>query len=107
LADFYRSRGLDVIGNPRPDPADTQRWLAQAERDYSEVLRSYSDVRTPDGKAKLGDLATAELARLRNLPNLMVGKRAPDILGEDLDGKAFKLSDYLGKVVVLDFWGHW
>jgi hypothetical protein len=39
--------------------------------------------------------------------NLRVGKVAPDINGTDLDGVAFKLSDYRGKVVVLDFWGDW
>lgn len=32
------------------------------------------------------------------------GKRAPDITGEDADGVRFKLSDYQGKVVLLDFW---
>jgi peroxiredoxin len=31
----------------------------------------------------------------------------PDLRGEDLDGKTFKLSDYRGKVVFLDFWAHW
>ncbi|MFM1872441.1 MAG: AhpC/TSA family [Planctomycetota bacterium] len=36
-----------------------------------------------------------------------VGCTAPDIVGEDLDGVAFKLSDYRGKVVFLDFWGDW
>ena len=36
-----------------------------------------------------------------------VGESAPEIEGEDLDGKKFKLSDYRGKVVLLDFWGHW
>jgi hypothetical protein len=36
-----------------------------------------------------------------------VGKAAPEIEGEDTDGKAFKLSDYKGKVVLLDFWGNW
>ena len=36
-----------------------------------------------------------------------VGMLAPEIEGEDLDGVPFKLSDYRGKVVVLDFWGHW
>jgi predicted Zn finger-like uncharacterized protein len=36
-----------------------------------------------------------------------VGAVAPEIVGEDLDGNHFKLSDYRGKVVVLDFWGHW
>jgi hypothetical protein len=35
------------------------------------------------------------------------GKPAPEIEGTDLDGKSFKLSDYRGKVVLLDFWGHW
>jgi cytochrome oxidase Cu insertion factor (SCO1/SenC/PrrC family) len=38
---------------------------------------------------------------------LKVGKIAPEIVGEDIDGTAFKLSDYRGKVVLLDFWGHW
>ena len=38
---------------------------------------------------------------------LQIGMEAPDIAGEDLDGVAFKLSDYRGKVVVLDFWGFW
>jgi len=38
---------------------------------------------------------------------LAVGKVAPEIDGEDVDGVTFKLSDYRGKVVLLDFWGHW
>jgi thiol-disulfide isomerase/thioredoxin len=36
-----------------------------------------------------------------------VGQTAPDIVGEDLDGVRFKLSDYRGKVVVVVFWGTW
>jgi hypothetical protein len=36
-----------------------------------------------------------------------VGTKAPEIEGTDIDGKKFKLSDYRGKVVVLDFWGNW
>lgn len=40
-------------------------------------------------------------------PGPVVGKVAPDIRGKDLDGKKFKLSDYRGKVVLLDFWGNW
>jgi peroxiredoxin len=35
--------------------------------------------------------------------HLAVGKKAPEIVGEDLDGKSMKLSDYRGKVVVLEF----
>ena len=42
-------------------------------------------------------------------PNAPValGKPAPDITGEDIEGTSFKLSDYRGKVVMLDFWGNW
>jgi hypothetical protein len=40
-------------------------------------------------------------------PGLDIGNLALEIDGEDIDGKKFKLSDYRGKVVVLDFWGNW
>lgn len=38
-------------------------------------------------------------------PGPAIGTLAPEIEGVDLDGQAFKLSDYRGKVVLLDFWG--
>ena len=33
--------------------------------------------------------------------------RAPDFEAQDHTGKMVKLSDYRGKVVVVDFWGDW
>lgn len=36
-----------------------------------------------------------------------IGKLAPEITGIDADGKQFRLSDYRGKVVLLDFWASW
>ncbi len=38
---------------------------------------------------------------------LKIGQVAPDIKGTDIDGTSFKLSDYRGKVILLDFWGNW
>ncbi len=38
---------------------------------------------------------------------LGIGCTAPDIVGTDHEGKEFKLSDYRGQVVLLDFWGIW
>ncbi len=38
---------------------------------------------------------------------LCAGMPAPEIAGEDIDGIPFKLSDYKGRVVLLDFWGNW
>jgi peroxiredoxin len=41
---------------------------------------------------------------LFELRQLAIGKQAPEIEGQDQDGERFKLSDYRGKVVLLDFW---
>ena len=41
------------------------------------------------------------------LRHLAIGKSAPDIEGEDLDGKKMKLSDFRDNVVLLNFWGSW
>ena len=56
--------------------------------------------------------AGTELGELIDAPRfvaerLQIGMEVPDIVGEDLGGVKFKLSDYRGKVVVLDFWGFW
>lgn len=39
------------------------------------------------------------------IEHLRVGQSAPDFETVDQDGVAFRLSDYRGRVVVLDFWG--
>ena len=74
----------------------------EAEKRFEEVIEKYADV--SNGRGTLGDAAKAQLFEARNL---VVGKPAPEIEGEDVDGKKFKLSEYRGKVVVLDFWGDW
>src|SRR5260370_29568897 len=41
------------------------------------------------------------------IEKLGIGKVAPDIEAEDLDGQRFKLSEHRGKVVVLLCWATW
>ncbi|MBK7644683.1 MAG: TlpA family protein disulfide reductase [Planctomycetes bacterium] len=36
-----------------------------------------------------------------------IGKPAPEIEGEDLDGAEMTLSEFRGQVVLLEFWGNW
>ena len=74
----------------------------EAEKLFEQVVGKYADVKGYRGT--LADLATSELFEVRNLG---IGKVAPDIEGEDVEGKRFKLSEYRGKVVVIDFWGDW
>ncbi len=70
---------------------------------YQTVIDEYSEVEVY-GDRKLGQLSESSLFGLRNLS---IGCVAPDIVGADIDGKEFKLSDYRGKVVMIDFWGDW
>jgi hypothetical protein len=81
---------------------DADRLAREAEALYARAAADYGDVKLRD--RTVGDRAKAALFQMHNL---VVGKKAPDIEGEDVDGKKFKLSDYKGKVVLLDFWGHW
>ncbi len=44
---------------------------------------------------------------LANAKSDMITDAAPDFTLYTLDGDEVKLSDYLGKVVILDFWATW
>jgi hypothetical protein len=76
------------------------RATREAEAFFEQAAEKYGDVKVPDG-GTVGEKAKAELFEVRHLH---IGKEAPDIEGEDQDGKRFKLSDYRSKVVLLDFW---
>jgi hypothetical protein len=88
--------------------------LAQTAKDedvaaqlYERLVTEYGDVLWHEGlpdEAKLGEMARDALFEIRTLG---LGKPAPEIAGADLTGIPFKLSDYRGKVVLLDFWGYW
>ena len=100
VADFYKNRSEP---RGRAAPADADALAKKAEDGFERIEKNYADViqfrdRTYGAAAKT---ALFELRRLR------VGKTVPEVEGEDADGVKFKLSDYRGKVVMLDFWGHW
>jgi AhpC/TSA family len=91
--------------------ADKAVISSESEALLERVISEYGDVPFPAGwdKAKRRGKTLADQARLKldTLRNLTVGKVAPDIQGEDINGKRMRLSDYRGKVVVLVFWGTW
>jgi len=97
LVDFYGEKTLEKLA--ARDPAEMRK---KAEDLFENVLEDFKAI--PSAQGTLGLQAEAELFELRNLT---IGRVAPDIVGQDVDGVTFKLSDYRGKVVVLDFWGFW
>jgi len=87
--------------------ADSQAIARRAEDVLERVIADYGDVRSVNGQLAttetLADVARRELAEIRTMS---VGKMAPEIAGEDVDGKPMKLSAFRGKVILLDFGSH-
>jgi len=82
--------------------ADLKKITKESEDLLERVIEKYGEFQ--HWRGTLGKAAEGALFEIRNLA---IGKVAPDIEGEDIDGAKLKLSDYRGKVVVLDFWGNW
>jgi peroxiredoxin len=101
-------------------------WIEQIEKNFGKGSTDYLKKLDPE---RLSDDAISLLDRLINefgdvelsgtrlseaarpfyfeLSKLAIGKPAPEIEADDLDGVPFKLSQYRGKVVVLTFWATW
>lgn len=96
MAEFF---GEPVAGRIRKDP---QAIAKEAERLLEQVRETAGDARYREGS-----LAEAAARTLGELRDLVVGKPAPEIVGNDLDGRPMKLSDFRGRVVVVSFWATW
>jgi hypothetical protein len=78
---------------------DRARAGKEVEALFEKAAAEYDDVKLHDGT--VGAKARSELHEIRRLA---AGRPAPEIEGVDQDGKRFRLSDYRGKAVLLDFW---
>ena len=84
-----------------------EKWTMDAiKAEKKSLIKSISDnyADVPTGNSTYGEIVEAQVFAMEKLS---IGSVAEDIVGEDLDGEEFRLSDYRGKVVVLDFWGDW
>ena len=98
LARYEGLFGKDYIQSLRR--RDRGETIKETETAFETAAKNYGEEKHPWG-GTIGERAKSELHEIRNLS---VGKTAPDIEGEDQDGKRFKLADYRGKVVLLYFW---
>jgi hypothetical protein len=81
------------VGDPRVERA----------KKALDRLASFEDVEYREGQNYVEAAASLRFA----LDNLLVGAKCPDFEATDAEGVDFKLSDYEGRVVLVDFWGFW
>lgn len=94
IACFFLARSLIATDKPGPKKEGI-RLLERVVNEFSDVvIRS-----TPIVEEAQRMLFAAQ--------HLSIGSEAPEIIGRDADGNEFKLSDYRGKVVMLDFFANW
>jgi hypothetical protein len=79
--------------NKKPADADKKR----ADELRARLMKDYDGTKVVD-RLKAADFKDK---------NLQDGMSAPDFTTKDVEDVEFKLSDYKGKVVLLDFWGFW
>jgi RNA polymerase sigma factor (sigma-70 family) len=98
LANFNRT-----VSPLADSSAEAKARYALAEKYFALAASKYGDVPYAQGWT-MAEFARGALFEVRHL---VIGKPAPEIEGEDLAGQKLKLSDYRGKVVLLDFswWG--
>jgi len=115
--DPERALGLEVEAAAlvaSPDAEGAEELLARVtsalQRAASRpelAARARAELRTLVERWPGSTFAEGASTLLFRLENLCVGCPAPDFASEDVDGNAFRLSDYEGKVTLIDFWGFW
>jgi hypothetical protein len=92
-----------LAGIALDDSSRSPEKLAEARKHFERLSKEFGAVETMR-KSTYGAVAEQNLFEL---DHLQVGMVAPDFEAVDENGKPFKLSDYRGKVVIVDFWGFW
>lgn len=99
--DFYADADESVLKNV---DKDLLAYLnKEVDPNEGEMIETVLDTYVKDNEKLVAEVKK----QLFVVQNLSIGKTAPEIAAVDLDGVDFKLSDYRGKIVFLDFWGDW
>jgi thiol-disulfide isomerase/thioredoxin len=88
----------NMMESPFLAPKEKEQKSKEAVTYLERVVAKHADQK---------ELVEAAKTELFEIQHLAVGKQAPDLTGVDGAGKALKLSEFRGKVVVLDFWASW
>ena len=106
-ARFMRSANFQFM-LPTEDRDAMRQQAIEAATGLSGGVEEETLLRTDsDGTPVPETLAEAEAGLLRSLHHGTVGGKLLDLKGTRLDGAEERLSDYRGRVVLLDFWATW
>lgn len=105
---------LDAVVEDNPDvDVKAQALIArgtlrlQLAANDEQRTSAVADIRKASATSRNPEVLKQAKDALFEIENLQVGCTAPDIVAKDTDGVDFRLADYRGKVVLLDFWGFW
>ena len=113
----YLDLSATAISDASVESLSELTWLKTLNVEYTDLsLEGITRIRTalPNSRVISSFVPKSVVDEAEPLPEtdpqvstLEVGDMAPEIEGEDVEGEVFRLSEYRGEVVVLDFWGLW
>ncbi len=98
----------DVLGDCEIASSDVREFVFGEQ--IQSKIESFASSRiqlTSAVQPKYLDENDSLVERATGQESSLVGKAAPDVMLDTLEGPAFRLSDHKGKIVVLDFWATW
>jgi thiol-disulfide isomerase/thioredoxin len=105
IALFLRGYKIAQTLEDEDDEKRLNAMLAEATDLIEKAVKEAPNAKL--GRATIDEIAKKQLEELKGVTAVAVGKPAPDVESYTLDGKKVKLSDYKGKVVLLDMWATW
>ena len=112
LPEEMQKSSIDRLLEQMPAGSRTQQLalggvISALEAKKSSMLGPYAN-RFLDKYSKTAPEAAAQLQQLlKTSASFITGLPAPDFTMNDPDGKPINLSDFKGKVVLVDFWASW
>jgi hypothetical protein len=102
--DTVKGEALYSLGAMLTDEKSTPEERSRGRKAFGQLAERFGSVASPTRGSTYGQLVEKSLFEL---DHLQLGMQIPDFEAVDEAGAKFKLSDYKGKVVVVDFWGFW
>ncbi|MCE9562424.1 MAG: TlpA family protein disulfide reductase [Planctomycetes bacterium] len=102
-------RGFKTARNAEEEDDDKElaAGIAKATELLEKAAAEAPDAKVGNSGKTVGEMAKKEIAGLKSIVIVAIGKPAPEVESVTLEGKKVKLSDYKGKVVLLDIWATW